>query len=190
MSLPPAQLRALVAAFPTRGASRHDITSSLRLRAQLLEAIAPYAAGLDFDPDGAEPLEADALADLPPHIFLVWCEESEQMAYFYAIPEADLSEVLAQSLHMIAGAHFTDAAGLSPEQWGAALRLMAAIGTPFARDAEDFFANLVKDSAPHEALPDLPEIEQLFDLFARCFVEGGAGLNRRFSRVITITRTA
>jgi hypothetical protein len=84
------------------------------------------------------------------------------------------------------GTRFTGAASLSPEQWGGAQRLMAAVGSPYARDAPSFHAAYVADSPPHEALPDLTELELLFDHFAPCFVEGGAGLHHRFSRAMTI----
>lgn len=181
------QLRELSAAFPARGASRHDPASYPRLREQIFAAIAPFAAGLEFELDGADPIDQDALLALPPHIFLAWCEDHDAMAYFYALPEADLSEAIARALVMVEGHTFAGRADLAPEQWGAALRLMAAIGTPFARDAADFHATYVADGEDHEELPDLAELELLFDQFAPRFIASAAGLHRRFTRVIAIT---
>lgn len=191
MPLTPDQLRELARAFPTRGASRHDPTGYEALRARIIEAIRPFAGGLDFDLETFEPLTQAELAEMPAHIFLVWCEDAEGMAYFYALPEADLNEGLAQAIVMLGGMSFKGPAELSPEQWGAALRLMAGVANPFARDAEDFHKTFVAvDGAPQDALPDLAEVESLFDQFAPCFVESAAGLSRRISRVVTIHRQA
>ena len=191
MPLTPDQLRELARAFPTRGASRHDPTGYEALRVRIIEAIRPFAGGLDFDLETFEPLTQAELAEMPAHIFLVWCEDAEGMAYFYALPEADLNEGLAQAIVMLGGMSFKGPAELSPEQWGAALRLMAAIATPYARDAADFFAaHVAVEGAPQDALPDLAEVESLFDQFASCFVESAASLSRRISRVVTIHRQA
>jgi hypothetical protein len=190
MALAIEQLKVLAAAFPTRGASRRDPDSYVRLRDQIVAAIRQVAAGLDFDLESLEDLDAAALADLPPHIFLVWIAEEDLTAAFFAIPEAELSEPLAQALVMLEGSRFAGQTSLSPEQWGGALRLMAAVGNHYARDAPAFHAAYVAESPPHEALPDLAELELLFDTFAPRFVEGGAGLHRRFTRAITIVHAA
>lgn len=191
MPLTPDQLRDLARAFPTRGASRHDATGYETLRTRILEAIRPFARNLEFDLDTFEPLTQAELVELPAHIFLVWCEEADGMAYFYALPEAELNEGLAQAIVMLGGMSFSGPADLSPEQWGAALRLMAGVASPFARDADDFFKTFVAvDGAPQDALPDLAEVESLFDQFASCFVESAAGLSRRISRVVTIHHKA
>lgn len=191
MPLTREQLRDLAQAFPTRGASRHDPTGYEALRHAIVAAIRPFARGLEFDLETFEPLTQAELARLPAHIFLVWCDDGEAMAYFYALPEADLNEGLAQAIVMLAGVDFAGPEQLSPEQWGAAVRLMAAVANPYARDAADFHANFVAvEGAPQDALPDLPEVEAIFDQFASCFVESAAGLSRRFSRVVTIHRTA
>lgn len=191
MPLTPEQLRDLARAFPTRGASRHDPTGYEDLRTRIVEAIRPFADGLDFDLETFEPLTQAELVDLPAHIFLVWCEDAEGMAYFYALPEAELNEGLAQAIMMLGGMSFKGPSDLSPEQWGAALRLMAAVANPFARDAEDFHRTFVAiDGAPQDALPDLAEVEALFDQFASCFIESAASLSRRISRVVTIHRQA
>lgn len=191
MPLSREQLRDLARAFPARGASRHDPTGYETLRAALVAAIRPFADGLEFDLETLEPLTQAELAAMPAHIFLVWCEDAESMAYFYALPEAELNEGLAQAIVMLAGASFAGPTDLSPEQWGAALRLMAAVANPYARDAADFHAAFVAvEGAPQDALPDLEEVEALFDQFASSFVESAAGLSRRFSRVVTIHRTA
>ncbi len=189
MPLTREQLRDLSRAFPTRGASRHDPTGYEALRDAIVAAIRPFADALEFELDTTEVLTQAELVQSPPHILLVWCEADELMAYFYAIAEAELNEGIAQALVMIEGCDFIDAGQLSPEQWGAALRLMAAVATPYARDADDFFrAHVAIEGAPPDALPDLPEIEALFDSFAPCFVESGAGLSRRFTRVIAVHR--
>jgi len=191
MPLTPAQLRDLTRAFPTRGASRHDPTGYEALRVSIVEAIRPFARALEFDLETFEPLTQAELLELPAHIFLAWCDDAEGMAYFYALPEAELNEGLAQAIVMLGGMSFSGAADLSPEQWGAALRLMAAVASPYARDAGDFHAAFVAvDGAPGDALPDLAEVEALFDEFAACFIESAAGLSRRFSRVVTIHRRA
>ena len=162
MALTREQLREFSRAFPSRGASRHDPTGYETLRDQIVAALRPFAAALEFELDTVEPLQ-----------------------------QAELNEGIAQALVMIEGASFTGPEQLSPEQWGAALRLMAAIGAPYARDAADFFSAYVAvDGVPPDALPDLEEVESLFDSFAACFIEGGAGLSRRFSRVITVFRGA
>ena len=176
MPLTPDQLRELARAFPTRGASRHDPTGYEALRVRIIEAIRPFADGLDFDLETFEPLTQAELAEMPAHIFLVWCEDAEGMAYFYALPEADLNEGLAQAIVMLGGMSFTGPGDLA---------------NPFARDAEDFHKTFVAvDGAPQDALPDLAEVESLFDQFAPCFVESAAGLSRRISRVVTIHRQA
>lgn len=190
MALTIEQLRVLASAFPTRGATRRDPDSHVRLRDQIVAAIRPVAAALDFDLDSLEDLDAAALADLPPHIFLVWIDEEDQAAAFFALPEAELSEPLAQALVMLEGSRFAGQDSLSPEQWGGALRLMAAVGSPYARDAAAFHAAYVAESPPHDALPDHAELEPLFDSFAPRFVESGAGLHRRFTRAITIVHAA
>ncbi len=191
MPLTPEQLRDLARAFPTHGASRHDPTGYEALRTRIIEAIRPFADGLDFDLETFEPLTQAELVELPAHIFLVWCEDAEGMAYFYALPEAELNEGLAQAIVMLGGMSFKGPEDLSPEQWGAALRLMAAVANPFARDAEDFHSTFVAvDGAPRDALPDLAEVEALFDQFASCFIESAASLSRRISRVVTIHRHA
>ncbi len=191
MPLSREQLRALSKAFPTRGASRHDPTGYESLRNQIIAAIQPFAAALEFELDTTEALTQTELTQLPAHILLVWCEPDEQMAYLYAIPEAELNEGLAQALVMIEGCSFADPTLLSAEQWGAALRLMAAIGAAYARDANDFFSAYVAvDGVPPDVLPDLEEVESLYDQFAALFVESGASLSRRFSRVITVYRGA
>ena len=191
MPLSREQLRALSRAFPTRGASRHDPTGYETLRDQIVAAIRPFAAALEFELDTLEPLHQADLVALPAHILLAWCEPDEQMAFLYAIPEAELNEGLAQALVMIEGCNFSDPTQLSAEQWGAALRLMAAIGAPYARNAPDFFSAYVAvDGVPPDALPDLEEVESLFDQFAPCFVESAASLSRRISRVVTIHRQA
>lgn len=189
MPLTREQLRDLSRAFPKRGASRHDPTGYETLRDEIVAALRPYAAGLEFELDTVEPLTQAELVELPAHILLVWCEVDELMAYIYAIPEAELNEGIAQALVMLEGCSFVDAGQLSSEQWGAALRLMAAVATPYARDPADFFkAHVAIEGAPQDALPDLPEIEAIYDQFAPCFVESGAGLSRRFSRVIAVHR--
>ena len=191
MPLSREQLRALSRAFPTRGASRHDPTGYETLRDQIVAAIRPFAGALEFELETLEPLHQAELTALPAHILLAWCEPDEQMAFLYAIPEAELNEGLAQALVMIEGCNFSDPTQLSAEQWGAALRLMAAIGAPYARDAPDFFSAYVAvDGVPPDALPDLEEVEALFDQFASSFVESAAGLSRRFSRVIAVHRGA
>lgn len=189
MPLTREQLRDLSRAFPTRGVSRHDPTGYETLRSAIIEAIRPVAPALEFDLDTVEPLTQAELVELPSYILVVWCEVDELTAYLYAIPEAELNEGVAQALVMIEGCSFKDAGQLSPEQWGAALRLMAAVATPYARDANDFFGAYVAiEGAPQDALPDLAEVESLYDSFAPCFVEGGVGLSHRFSRVITVHR--
>lgn len=191
MPLTREQLRELSGAFPTRGASRHDPTGYETLRDGIIAAIRPFADALEFELDTLEPLTQADLLQLPSHILLVWCEAEESMAYFYAIPEAELNEGIAQALVMIEGCSFSGPGELSPEQWGAALRLMAAIATPYARDADDFFSTFVAvEGAPQDALPDLEEVAALFDQFAAFFIEGGVGLGRRFSRVIAVHRGA
>lgn len=186
MALTVEQIRVLAAAFPTRGASRHDPETLVRLREQIVAAITPVAAALDFDLDTVEALDAATLQALPPHIFLAWLTEEEHTAFFFAIPEADLTEGLAQTLVMLEGRRFTGPDSLSPEQWSGALRLMAAVGSNYARDAAMFHTGYVTKSPPHESLPDLAELELLFDAFAPSFIENGAGLHRRFTRAITI----
>lgn len=190
MALTVEQLRELASAVPTRGASRHDPTSYVRLRDGIVAAIRPVAAGLDFDLESLEDLDAATLQALPAHIFLVWIAEEEHVAFFFAIPEAELSEGTAQTLVMCEGLRFTDATSVSPEQWSGALRLMAAVGSHYARDAASFHAAYVARSPDHDTLPDLAELELLFDQFAPCFVEGSAGLHRRFTRAITIVHAA
>ncbi len=189
MALTREQLAQLVAAFPARGVRRSDPRGHEDLRSSIIAAIEPVAEALDFELETVDTLTQAQLEPLPAHIFLVWCEVDELMAYFYAVPEADLHEGIAQALAMIAGSQFAKPEALAPEQWGAALRLMAAVATPYARDVDDFFATFV---APHQpappALPDIAEVEALFDSFANCFVASGAGLGHRFSRVITIVR--
>ncbi|MBL9103480.1 MAG: hypothetical protein JNL82_21215 [Myxococcales bacterium] len=186
MALTSEQFRVLTAAFPARGASRHDPATLVTVREAIVAAIRPVAAALDFDLDSYEPLDAAALQQLPPHLFLAWLAEDELTAYFFAIPESELSESLAHTLVMLAGSRFTDHTSLSPEQWAGALRLMAAVGSPYARDAAAFHANYVAKSPDHEALPDLAELGLVFDSLAPCFVENGAGLHKRFSRAITV----
>ena len=189
MPLTREQLLDLSRAFPTRGASRHDPTGYETLRDRIVAAIRPFAADLEFELDTLEPLTQAELAALPSHILLVWCEVDESMAYFYAIPEAELNEGVAQALVMLEGCSFVGPEQLSGEQWGAALRLMAAIATPYARDPADFFAaHVAVEGAPQDALPDLAEVEALFDSFAPFFVASGVGLSRRFSRVISVYR--
>lgn len=186
MALTAEQFQALASAFPTRGASRHDPTTWVRLRDQIFAAIRPVAAALEFELDSVDLLDAAAMQDLQPHVFLAWLAQEESTAFFFAIPESDLTESLAQTLVMLEGTRFVGPTSLSPEQWAGALRLMAAVGSPYARDAASFHAAYVAKSPENEALPDLAEVELLFDSLASCFVENGAGLSRRFSRAITI----
>ena len=98
MPLSREQLRALSKAFPARGASRHDPTGYQTLREQIVAAIRPFAAALEFELETLEPLQQAELVALPAHILLVWCEPDEQMAFLYAIPEAELNEGLATIL--------------------------------------------------------------------------------------------
>ena len=55
MPLTPDQLRDLARAFPIRGASRHDATGYETLRTRIVEAIRPFARGLEFDLDEFDP---------------------------------------------------------------------------------------------------------------------------------------
>jgi hypothetical protein len=190
MALTAEQLRVLASAFPTRGASRHDKATWVRLRNEIVAAIKPVARALEFDLETLEELGEADLADLPPHIFLAWIIEEDHAAHFFAIPEADLTEGLAQTLVMLEGLRFSGPTSVSPEQYAGALRLMAAVGSPYARDAAAFHTAYVADSPPHESLPEPAELELLFDAFAPRFVEGGAGLHHRFSRAITIVHAA
>ena len=61
---------------------------------------------------------------------------------------------------------------------------------PFTPRANADAPLVAVDGVPPDALPDLEEVESLFDQFAPCFVESGAGLSRRFSRVIAVHRGA
>ena len=186
MPLTLAQLEALSQqTFPTRAVSRRDDDGYAALHAAIGAAIEPVARALDFDMSSFVVRDQQELLALPPHILFVWCDEAELMASFYALPEADITANVAQALHAVAGLSFGDPSKLPPEQRGAALRLMAAIGTPLARDPDDFFAAYVEGGAHDPELPVRAEIAALFDQFAPCFVRDADGLDRRFSRVIT-----
>lgn len=175
--------------FPPKAVSRRDADGYATLHAAIAAAIEPVARALEFDMNGFVPRTQAELLELPPHIFFVWCDDTDLMASFYALPEVDLQPNVAQALHAIAGHRWVTPDELPPEQWGAALRIMAAIGTPHARDAEDFYASYLADvEREHTELPGFAEISELFDQFAPCFIEGAAGLDRRFSRVITAHR--
>lgn len=191
MPLTLAQLEALSQrTFPPRAVSRRDADGFSVLHAAIAAAIRPIAAAIEFDMAGFEARTQADLLQLPPHILFVWCDDSDLMVSFYALPEAELAPNVAQALQMIGGQRFTDPAALPPEQWGAALRIMAAIGTPHARDADDFFASYLADvEREHPELPAYAEIAELFDSFAPRFVSDAYGLDRRFSRVITAHRS-
>lgn len=190
MPLTLAQLDALSQrTFPPRAVSRRDADGYAALHAAIAAAIEPIAASIEFDMAGFTPRTQAELLELPPHIFFVWCDDTDLMVSFYALPEVDLQPNVAQALHAIAGQKFVSPEQLQPEQWGAALRIMAAIGTPHARDAEDFFASYLADvEREHPELPGFAEVSELFDQFAPLFVADAAGLDRRFSRVITAHR--
>lgn len=175
-------------AFPARAVSRRDADGFAVLHAAIAAALRPVAQALEFDMSGFVARDQEALLRLPPHILFVWCDEADLMASLYALPEAELEPGVAQALHAVAGLVFADPEQLAPEQRGALLRVMAAIGTPHARDAEDFYACYLGSAPAHPELPGRAEIAALFDQFAPCFVEDGAGLDRRFSRVITAYR--
>ena len=148
MPLTLAQLEALSQqTFPTRAVSRRDDDGYAALHAAIGAAIEPVARALDFDMSSFVARDQQELLALPPHILFVWCDEAELMASFYALPEADITANVAQALHAVAGLSFGDPSQLPPEQRGAALRLMAAIGTPLARDPDDFFAAYVEGGA-------------------------------------------
>jgi hypothetical protein len=185
-----AQLEALSQrTFPPKAVSRRDPDGYAALHAAIAAAIEPVARALEFDMNGFTARTTAELLDLPPHIFFVWCDDSVLMASFYALPEVDLQPNVAQALHAIAGQKFIKPEQLPPEQWGAALRIMAAIGTPHARDAEDFYNSYVAAiEREHPELPGFAEVSELFDQFAPCFIEDAHGLDRRFSRVITAHR--
>lgn len=189
MPLTLAQLEALSQqTFPARAVSRRDDDGYAAMHAAIAEAIWPLADALEFDVSGFVARDQNELLTLPPHILLVWCDEHELMASFYALPEADLTEGVAQALHAVSGLRFADPAQLAHGQRGAALRLMAAIGAPFARDADDFFAAYVENLGHDPELPSRAEVDALFDQFAPCFVADACGLDRRFTRVITVHR--
>lgn len=191
MPLTLAQLETLSqATFPARAVSRREADGYAALHAAIAAAIGPIAKSIEFDMAGFEARTQAELLQLPAHILFVWCDDSELMASFYALPEADITPNVAQALQMIAGLRFAAPEKLQPEQWGAALRIMAAIGTPHARDAGDFFASyLAEVERDHPELPAPAEIAGLFDQFAPCFIADASGLDRRFSRVITAHRT-
>lgn len=188
MPLTLAQLEALAQAFPTQAVARRDPEGYAVLHAAIAVAIEPVARALEFDMSGFVARAQDELLTLPPYILLVWCDEADLMASFYALAEADIAANVAQALHAVAGLGFGDPARLPPEQRGAVLRVMAAIGTPLARDPGDFFAAYVEDGAYDPELPVRAEIEALFDQFAPCFVEDADSLDRRFTRVIAVHR--
>lgn len=189
MPLTLAQLEALSQqTFPTRAVSRRDVDGHAVLHAAIGAAIDPVARALEFDMSSFVARDEQELLTLPPHILFVWCDEADLMASFYALPEADISPSVAQALHAVAGLRFGDPAQLPPEQRGAVLRIMAAIGTPLARDADDFFAAYVDGGAQDPELPVRAEVEALFDQFAPCYVPDADGLDRRFTRVITAHR--
>ncbi|MDC0717140.1 hypothetical protein [Nannocystis bainbridge] len=189
MPLSLAQLEALSQqAFPTQAVARRDPDGYAALHAAIAEAILPVARALEFDMDDFVARSQDELLALPPHILFVWCDEADLMASFYALPEADIAANVAQALHAVAGLRFGDPAQLPSEQRGAVLRIMAAIGTPLARDADDFFAAYVDGAAHDPELPVRAEVEALFDQFAPCFVPDADGLDRRFTRVIAVHR--
>lgn len=177
--------------FPTKAVSRRDANGYSTLRAAIVAGVEPVARALEFDMTGYAARREDELLQLPPHIFFVWCDDTDMMVSFYALPEIDLAPNVAQALVMIGGHRFAAPEKLPPEQWGAALRIMAAIGTPHARDADDFFAGYVQPvEHEHPELPAYAEIVDIFDQFAPLFVADAAGLDRRFTRVITAHRTA
>lgn len=190
MPLTLAQLDALSqSTFSTRAASRRDPEGYAALHAAIAAAALPLARALEFDMTGFRPRAQLELLQLPPHIFFVWCDESDLMASFYALPEAELAPTMAQALHAVDGLKFESPGKLELDRRGAVLRVMAALGTPHARDADDFYAGYVAGAdLQHPELPSHAEIAELFDSFAPCFIEGAAGLDRRFSRVITVHR--
>lgn len=172
--------------FPTRAVARRDPDGHAALHAVVGAAIGPLADALEFDMTGFVARDEQDLLQLPAHILFVWCDDADLMASLYALPEADLAPNIAQALHVIAGLRFGAPALLPPEQCAAVLRIMAAIGTPHARDADDFFAVYLERAAGGSGeLPTRAEVALLFDQFAPFFVEGADGLGRRFSRVIT-----
>lgn len=184
-----AQLEALSQqAFPARAVARRDPDGYAVLHAAIGEAIRPVARALEFDMSSFVARDQHELLALPPHILFVWCDEADLMASFYALPEADIAANVAQALHAVAGLRFGDPALLPPEQRGAVLRIMAAIGTPLARDADDFFAAYVAVEGPDPELPVRAEVEALFDHFAPCYVADADDLDRRFTRVIAVHR--
>ncbi|HEY8377077.1 MAG TPA: hypothetical protein VIK91_11335, partial [Nannocystis sp.] len=150
-------------AFPARAVSRRDADGYAVLHAAIAEALRPVARGLEFDMSGFVARDQAALLQLPPHILFVWCDETDLMASLYALPEAELAPGVAQALHAVAGLSFADPEELPPEQRGAVLRVMAAIGTPHARDADDFYASYLGAAPPHPDLPGRAEIAALFD---------------------------
>lgn len=176
--------------FPTKAVSRRDNNGYSTLHAAIAAGVQPVARALEFDMTGFAARSEEELLQLPPHIFFVWCDDTDLMASFYALPEIDLAPNIAQALVMIGGLRFHAPEKLQPEQWGAALRIMAAIGTPHARDADDFYAGYVEPvQQQHPELPAYAEVAELFDQFAPLFVADAAGLDRRFTRVITAHRT-
>lgn len=190
MPLTLAQLEALSQqTFPTRAVDRRDADGYAVLHATIAAAIEPFADALEFDHSGFVARDQGELLALPPHLLFVWCDEADLMASLYALPEADITAGVAQALHAVAGLRFDDPTQLPPEQRGAALRIMAAIGAPLARDADDFFAAYVEGLGHDPELPSRAEVAALFDQFAPCFVADAFGLDRRFTRVITVHRS-
>ncbi|WAS92268.1 hypothetical protein [Nannocystis punicea] len=187
MPLTLAQLEALSQqTFPTKAVARRDPDGYAALHATIAEALHPVARALEFDMSSFVARAQDELLALPPHILLVWCDEADLMASLYALPESDIAANVAQALHAVAGLRFGDPAQLPSEQRGAVLRIMAAIGTPLARDVDDFFAAYIDGGAQDPELPVRAEVEALFDQFAPCYVADADGLDRRFTRVITV----
>lgn len=142
-------------------ASADTAPACLDFRRWLLDEL--RGAGIDVGAPRA--FTEAALAKLPGHTLLAWASDYEFDMQFYAIPDAVISPTMRIALDRVAGRCFAAAADCTPEIWGAALRVMAALG--HAKDPDSFVADHLVGGARRAKGPTPDELRAIFDTWSQ-----------------------
>ena len=155
---------------------------------QLLSQARANGVSLDLDPlrDGA--------ASHEPAWLFVWCSDADGCEFF-AVVESALDDQRRADLLAVTGLCFANSGDATPEQLGAAIRLLAARTAIGNRSPDDLANELFAGwSDELEGAEDRAGIRGADDLLphvgwlAECGLRGDTQLQRRFSKVVAVNQ--
>lgn len=163
------------------------------LRSAVLAALTKYG---EVDADQLPQRSEAELLSMPEHLFFIWCDDHDGL-YCAAIPESEIDERMDRALTTIGSSIFVGSEDFSGEEFGALLRVMAAVMSPVGIEhahAIDLLPWIEQETgswseAEKATLPSPDELRELDGRWADYFSMDPTAFDRRYSRAIAIRKT-